>query len=111
MAPATVLLHSAASPVVDAASANGVFFLLWLVIGLPALGAAVLLLGGRRTDRWGHWLGVGTVSGCFGLSLVMFFGLVGRDSGDRQVQQHLWTWFTAGRYTVDFNLLYDQLSA
>ena len=30
----------------------------WVLVALPALGAAVLLLGGRRTDRWGHWLGV-----------------------------------------------------
>jgi NADH-quinone oxidoreductase subunit L len=109
MAP-TSLLHAAA-PVVDAASADGVFSVLWLVIALPALGAAVLLLGGRRTDPWGHWLGVGTVAGSFLLSLVMFFGLVGRDGDDRQVSQHLWTWFTAGKYTVNFDLLYDQLSA
>ncbi len=31
----------------------------WLLVALPALGAAVLLVGGRRTDRWGHWLAVG----------------------------------------------------
>src|SRR3954447_662634 len=114
MAPATVLLHAAseaAGPVVHAAPADGVFTLLWVVIALPALGAVVLLLGGRRTDRWGHWLGVGTVSVSFVLSLVLFFGLVGHDSGDRQFSQHLWTWFTAGRYAVQFNLLYDQLSA
>ena len=29
-------------------------------IALPLLGAAVLLLGGRRTDRWGHLLGCAT---------------------------------------------------
>jgi NADH-quinone oxidoreductase subunit L len=110
MAPATVLLHAAA-PVVDAASADGVFSLVWLVIALPALGAAVLLLGGRRTDKWGHWLGVGTVAASFVLSLVMFFALVARDDSNRQVSQHLWTWFTAGKYTVNFDLLYDQLSA
>jgi len=103
-------LHAGA-PVVHAASADGVFSLLWLVIALPALGAVILLLGGRRTDGWGHWLGVATVSLSFLLSLAMVFGLAGRDSGDRQVQQHLWTWFTSGRYTVEFNLLYDQLSA
>ena len=110
MAPASSLLHSAL-PVVHDVPADGVFSLLWVVIALPALGAAVLLLGGRRTDKWGHWLGVGTVAVSFVLSLVMFFGLVGRDSEDRQVTQHLWTWFTAGQYTVKFDLLYDQLSA
>jgi len=110
MAPATALLHASA-PVVHATSADGVFSLLWLVIALPALGAAVLMLGGRRTDKWGHWFGVGTVSVSFVLSLVLFFALLGRDSGDRQVTQHLWTWFSAGQYTVRYDLLYDPLSA
>ena len=34
-------------PVVDPTTADGVFSLLWLVIALPLLGAAILLLGGR----------------------------------------------------------------
>ena len=29
----------------------------WLLVALPLLSAAVLLLGGRRTNRWGHLLG------------------------------------------------------
>src|SRR5690349_19926599 len=111
LVPSSLAALHAGAPVVHAASADGVFSLLWLVVALPALGAAVLLLGGRRTDRWGHWLGVGTVAASFLLSLVLFFALVGRDSGDRQVSQHLWTWFTAGKYTVNLDLLYDQLSA
>jgi NADH-quinone oxidoreductase subunit L len=102
-------MHSV--PVVDPGSADGAFSLLWLIIALPALGAVVLLLGGKRTDKWGHWLGVATVTASFGLSLILFFDLLGRDSGDRQVSQHLWTWFTAGKYQVNFDLLYDQLSA
>ena len=98
-------------PVVDPAGADGVFSLLWLVIALPALGAAVLLLGGRRTDRWGHLLGCATVVVSFVLSLIMFFTLVGRADDDRSVQQHLWTWFTAGHYKVQLDVLYDPLSA
>ena len=30
----------------------------WLLVALPLAGAAILLFGGRRTDAWGHWLGV-----------------------------------------------------
>jgi NADH-quinone oxidoreductase subunit L len=71
----------------------------------------VLLLGGRRTDRWGHLLGCATVGVSFLLSLVLFFSLVGRDEADRSIGQHLWTWFTAGSYTVQLDLLYDPLSA
>ena len=40
------VLAEGAAPVVDPGSAGGVFSLLWLVIALPALGAAILLVGG-----------------------------------------------------------------
>ncbi|WP_310961381.1 NADH-quinone oxidoreductase subunit L [Nocardioides terrisoli] len=105
-----VPLHAVA-PIVDPSAATGAFSLLWLILALPAFGAVVLLIGGRRTDRFGHLLGTGTVAVSFVLSVVVFVALIGRDAGDRQVQQHLWTWFTAGKYHVELNLLYDQLSA
>ncbi|MCX6398223.1 MAG: NADH-quinone oxidoreductase subunit L [Propionibacteriales bacterium] len=98
-------------PVVGSVPTDGVFSLLWLVIALPALGAAILLIGGKRTDKWGHYLATAAVSASFVLSLVLFFGLLGRDGEERQVTQHLWDWFTAGSYQVKFDLLYDQLSA
>ena len=41
--------------------AEGLLASSWLLIALPLAGAAVLLLGGRRTDRWGHLLGTATV--------------------------------------------------
>ncbi len=109
--PLLARLAEEAVPVIHPSGADGTFGLLWLVIALPALGAAVLLLGGRRTDRWGHLLGCATVGLSFLLSLALFFSLLGRDGNDRSVGQHLWTWFTAGSYTVRLDLLYDPLSA
>jgi len=42
-------------PVVAPTAGNGIFDYLWLIIALPALGAAViLLLGERRTHGWAH---------------------------------------------------------
>src|SRR3954454_15870718 len=100
------------APVVHPEAAGGVFSLLWVIIALPALGAAViLLLGERRTSGWAHWLGCATVLGSFALSLLMFFGLLGRDADARQVGQHLYTWIDAGSFRVQMSLLYDQLSA
>lgn len=99
-------------PVVTPTNADGVFNLLWLVIALPLAGATVLLLlGNRRTQGYGHWIGLGTISVSFVLSLVSFLTLLGRDEGDRQVAQHLWTWMEAGGLNVGFDLLYDPLSA
>ena len=102
-------------PVVDPGPADGVFALLWLVIALPLLGAAVLLLAGPSTrgatDRWGHLLGTALPIGSFAISLAMFVGLLGREESERQVGQQLFTWFQVGDLTVGMDLLYDPLSA
>ncbi|TIC80085.1 NADH-quinone oxidoreductase subunit L [Nocardioides sp. GY 10127] len=100
----------AAVPVLDPAAADGAFSLLWLIVALPLLGAVVLLVGGRRTDSWGHWLATALPIGSFVLSVVMLVGLMGRDEADRSVTQHLWTWFSVGALDVRFDLLLDPLS-
>ncbi|MEZ0577872.1 NADH-quinone oxidoreductase subunit L [Nocardioides sp. MH1] len=98
-------------PVVAPGDADGVFSLLWLIIALPLAGAAILLLGGRRTDKWGHYLGTLMPIGSFVISLVCFFTTLGRDEGDRQVAQHLYDWIDVGGLHVGMDLLYDPLSA
>jgi len=98
-------------PVVETAAAGGVFSLLWVIIAIPALGAAILLLGGRRTDAWGHLLGCATVVASFLISLLTFVALLGRAEDDRSLSQHLYTWFEAGSFKVDAAILYDPLSA
>ena len=102
---------SGEAPVVDAAAASGTFSMLWLVIAVPAVSAAIMLLGGRRTDRWGHLLGSGAPIASFVISLVMFLALVGRDADDRSINQQLFTWIEVGGFKVDAGLLYDPLSA
>ena len=102
-------------PVVDPSAADGAFSLLWLVVALPAVGAVVLLVGGPLTrgkiDKWGHLIGVALPVGSFLISLLLFIQLLGRADDDRQVSQHLFTWFEAGSLKVNFDLLYDPLSA
>ena len=109
------VLAEGAAPLVHPGSADGVFSLLWLVIALPLLGAVILLvaapLSGGRLDKSGHLVGAALPVVSFVLSLVMFFGLLGRSGGDRQVGQHLFTWFQAGGLKVGADLLYDPLSA
>jgi NADH-quinone oxidoreductase subunit L len=99
-------------PVVDPSATSGVLSLLWVVVALPALGAAVVLvLGNRRTAAWAPLLGCATVIVSFALSLVCFVALLGRDSAHRQVAQTLWRWMDAGSFKVDMGILYDPLSA
>ncbi len=98
-------------PVVEPTSADGVLSLLGLVVALPLLGAVVLLVGGRATDRWGHVLATALPFGSFGISLALFLTLIGRGEEDRQVTQHLWDWLSVGRLDVGVDLLLDPLSA
>ena len=101
-----------AVPVIHPVAADGVFSLLWLIVALPALGAAViLLLGGRRTQGFAHLLGCATVVASFVISLLAFIALLGRPDSDRSIDQHLWTWVQAGSFQADMALLYDPLSA
>jgi NADH-quinone oxidoreductase subunit L len=101
------------------AGVGGVFDLLWLVIALPSLGAFLLLgvapfLQGSlkaAADRHGHLVGTAASALSFVLSLVLFLALLGRDVEERQVGQHLWTWFETGSLSVGMDLLYDQLAA
>jgi NADH-quinone oxidoreductase subunit L len=84
--------------------------LAWLLIAVPAVSAAVLLLGGRRTDAWGHLLGCAAPLLSFVFGVVIFLQLLGRDGEDRQETVQLFEWFSVGRITVDVSLLVDQLS-
>jgi len=91
--------------------AHGVFVLTFLLVLIPALSAAVLLLGGRRTNAWGHLLGCAAPIASFVIGLVLFFSLLGKDANDRQVDQHLFSWIPAGSFRVSVSMLIDPLSA
>ncbi len=91
-------------------NATGVLSLGWLLIGLPLLGAAVLLLGGRRTDKWGHLFGTAMPALAFVVGLLQYIALLGKDPEERSVGQHLFSWIPAGSLQVDVGLRIDPLS-
>jgi NADH-quinone oxidoreductase subunit L len=101
--------HGAPNLAVEYAPASGLLSSVWLLVAIPLASAAVLLLLGRRADRWGHWLGVASVGAAFVLGLASFFQLGGLDN--KSVQLSLWDFISVGKFTVDFGLLYDPLSA
>ncbi len=83
--------------------------LLALIIAIPAASAAVLLVGGRWTDRWGHVLGTLAPIASFVIAVLAFLDL--QAGGGEPLQQHLFTWIDVNSFQVDFDLLFDQLSA
>ena len=83
---------------------------LWLVIALPTVGAVILLLGGRRSDPWGHLLGTVAALASFAVSTVLFTQMLGRHGSNRAAHETLFSWVPAGGLEVDFGLQLDQLS-
>ena len=80
------------------------------LIALPLLGAAVLLLAGRRSDRWGHIFGTLMSAGSFAVGVSLFIQMLGNSDGERAMTQKLFNWISVGSFQVDAGLLLDQLS-
>lgn len=97
---------------VSYAPAHGTLSNVWLLVAIPLAGAAILLLAGRRADKWGHLLGVASVGVTFILALVYFFALRGLPAADgRSASLKLWTFIPVGNLRVDFGFLFDPLAA
>jgi NADH-quinone oxidoreductase subunit L len=90
--------------------ATGAFTLTWLLVALPLLSAGILLVGGRRTDGWGHVLGTVVPWIGFVIAVVMYVAMVNKPADGRAFDQHLFSWIPAGSFSVDAGLRIDPLS-
>ncbi|WP_217548992.1 NADH-quinone oxidoreductase subunit L [Streptomyces sp. GbtcB6] len=84
--------------------------LIALLIAAPLLGAAVLLVGGRRLDAAGHWIGTLLSTTSFVFGVILFADLLGRNADDRTLMQHLYTWVPVAGFQADVTFRLDQLS-
>jgi NADH-quinone oxidoreductase subunit L len=89
-------------------TATGIQSAAWLLVALPLLSAAVLLLVGRRGDRWGPWLGALVPVVLFVYAVMLFFSVKGQSN--REVNLHLYSWIAVGSFKVDAGMLLDPLS-
>ena len=80
------------------------------LIALPLFGAAILLLAGRRSDKWGHLLATALSAGSFGVGLYQLSQMLSRPTAERAITQKLFSWIAVGTFKVDAGLLLDQLS-
>ncbi len=85
---------------------NGLVYL----IALPLAGAAILLLAGRRSDKWGHILATLLSAASFSVGLLQLSQMLARPTGQRAVEQKLFEWISVGTFKVDAGLMLDQLS-
>ncbi|MFB6836795.1 NADH-quinone oxidoreductase subunit L [Streptomyces sp. NPDC056361] len=84
--------------------------LIALLVGAPLLGAAVLLCGGRRLDKSGHWLGTLLAAVSFFIGLALFVDMLGKSADDRAMYQRLYTWIPVEGFQADVAFQLDQLS-
>ncbi len=91
--------------------ATGAAHAAWLLLAFPGFGALVLLLGGKRTNKWGHWLGVAMSLAAFGYGVALFVQLLGLPASKRGLDLRVFTWIPAiGRFAVPLGIRIDQLS-
>lgn len=84
--------------------------LIALLVAAPLLGAAVLLCGGRRLDKAGHWLGTLLAAASFVIGAVLFFDMLGKGTEERALHQHLFSWVPVESFQADIAFQLDQLS-
>jgi NADH-quinone oxidoreductase subunit L len=86
--------------------------LAWVIPALPALGAAVLLLAGKRIgEPRAGWLATALISLSFLASVAAFVALRSLTPEERHVVSDGFTWLEAGAFRVDFRFLVDPLSS
>ncbi len=95
--PAEIIQHTA----------GGVIGVSWLMIAFPLLGAFILLVFNRYTNRWGHLLGVAMSLASFVVAVLAFVELLGLGEDQRRQAVRLYE-FIPGM--VDMGLLVDPLS-
>ena len=80
------------------------------LIALPLFSSALLMLLGRKADKWGHVFATLISASTFVVGAMEIFAMIDRPEASRAVTQKLFTWISVGTFNVDAGLLLDQLS-
>lgn len=109
----SLLLNTAAEQMANV-SATGLAEYAWLMVAIPLLSSAFLLVCGRSTDKWGHWLAVAASWSSFLIGFIIFCQMIGQAPAERSILAPVFTWFKAGggneTIELSWNLLLDPLS-
>jgi len=81
-----------------------------LLLAFPLLGAAILLLGGKRTNRWGHLVGVAMPLLAFAYGVAAYVQMLGYPAAQRVRELTLYQFINVGRFQIPLGLRLDQLS-
>jgi NADH-quinone oxidoreductase subunit L len=103
-------VHAPSAAVMTTLQAVGIQRAAWLLLAFPLAGAVILLVGGKRTNAWGHLLGVAMPLAAFGYGVLAFIAMLGYPAGQRARDMTLFTWIDVGRFHITIGLLLDPLS-
>src|SRR6516165_4162190 len=92
--------------------ARNILDLAWVIPLLPAIGAAILLLFGKRLgEPKAGWLATVMIGLSFVASVIAFFALRSLSPDARSNISQGFTWIQSGGFRVEFRFLVDPLSA
>lgn len=91
-------------------AAEGLFQWAWLMIAIPGILAGLLLVLGKVTNSFGHFLATLAPIASFILALLYFLDLLKVEESARAVEVHVYTWMYSGSWRIDVGLLIDPLS-
>ena len=80
------------------------------LIAVPLFSSAILLLTGRKANKWGHLVGTLASASSFGIGAYLFTQMLAQPAEERAMTQKLFSWISVGSFNVDASLLLDQLS-
>jgi NADH-quinone oxidoreductase subunit L len=103
-------VHAPSAAVMTTLQAVGIQRAAWLLLAFPLAGAVILLVGGKRTNAWGHLLGVAMPLAAFGYGVLAFIAMLGYPAGQRARDMTLFTWIDVGQFHITIGLLLDPLS-
>ena len=90
--------------------ATGLTSWAWLLVALPLAGAGILLLAGRRSDKWGPVFATVLSWAGFVIGALIFVQMLGQDTEERASHLVLFDWIPAGSFQLEAGMLVDQLS-
>ncbi|MCI1675047.1 MAG: NADH-quinone oxidoreductase subunit L [Ancrocorticia sp.] len=90
--------------------ATGPASLIWLTVAIPLVSAGFLLVAGKASNAWGHWVALAASAASFVVTLIAFFQMMGLDSDDRVMESVIYRWIPAGDFSIDVAMRIDPLS-
>ncbi|MCL2784576.1 MAG: NADH-quinone oxidoreductase subunit L [Propionibacteriaceae bacterium] len=89
---------------------TGLFPYAWLMVVIPAAVAGLLLICGKVTNSFGHFIATLAPIASFTFAVIYFVELLGYPEMERAVNLDFYTWIAAGSWQIDIGMLIDPLS-